>query len=131
VAQYVRQRVPPGWLTRILVALLLVRFIMPVAALSSELAYQAFMADDYARSQQGIEQSAAALGALDVKDDAPKWWEVRERIEQIKAMVERTVDHSIRIAVVFLLQTLVLPLLAFWILLRSSRMLMTGRVPGA
>jgi uncharacterized membrane protein YagU involved in acid resistance len=131
VVQYAQLRMPHGWLTRIMVALLLVRFIMPVAALSSELAYQAFMAEDYTRNQRGIEQSAAVLGALEAKDDAPKWWEVRERIEQIKAVVDRTVDHSIRIAVVFLLQTLVLPLLAFWILLHGSRMLMTERVPGA
>jgi hypothetical protein len=122
--QYLRQRMPSGWLTRMLVALLLVRFILPVAALTSELAYQSFMAKDYASSQQGIEQTATALGAIKVADEGPKWWELSERIDKLKLAAERTIDHAIRITVVFLLQTLVLPLLVFWILLRSSRLLL-------
>lgn len=124
-----RERTAPTWLTRLLLALLLVRFIVPVAALSSELAYQAFMAQDYVTSQQGIEQSAHALGTLNVADSGTQWWAVRERIDKLKLAAERLVDYLIRIAVVFLLQTLVLPLLVFWLLLHGSRLLVLGAVP--
>jgi hypothetical protein len=121
----VQGRAPPALLTRVLAALLLVRFIVPVAGLSSELAFRAFMADEYADSQQGIERSAAALGALDPIEGKARWWDVPERFDELKNVAERVVDHSIRIAVVFLLQTLVLPLLVIWILLRASRMIVS------
>jgi hypothetical protein len=116
---------PPAWLSRVLLALLLVRFIVPVAALASEYAFQAFMADQYQVHQQGIEQAAESFGALPVAEEAAKarWWEVRERIDELKASAERIVDHTIRIAVVFLLQTLVLPFLVMWGMLQAVRLL--------
>lgn len=119
---------PPPWLSRVLVALLLVRFIVPVAALTSEYAFQAFMADEYQVHQQGIEQAADSFGALPVAEEAAKarWWELRERIEELKAAAERIVDHTIRIAVVFLLQTLVLPFLVMWGMLQAGRLLLTS-----
>ena len=109
----------------LLLALLLVRFIVPVAALASEYAFQAFMADQYQVHQQGIEQAAESFGALPVAEEAAKarWWEVRERIDELKASAERIVDHTIRIAVVFLLQTLVLPFLVMWGMLQAVRLL--------
>ena len=129
--RYAHRRTPPRLLTRVLVALLLVRFIVPVAALSSDLAYRAFMADDYAASQQGIERSASALGALDTVDGEgnngkSRWWDVRERIDALQNAAQHIVDYTIRIAVVFLLQTLVLPLLVFWLLLRAGRLIVSA-----
>ncbi len=126
---YWRGRTPPGWLTRVLVALLLVRFILPVAALGSDLAYHAFMAGEYQTSQQGIERSAASLGALGNLDskDKTRWWDVAGKLEELKQAAEDVVEHSIRLAVVFLLQTLVLPLLVMWVLLRASRLLWLPR----
>lgn len=125
---HLQGRRPPGLLTRVLVALLLVRFIVPVAGLSSELAFRAFMADDYERSQQGIERSASALGVLEPMDGKAKarWWDVPERLDELRKAAERIVDDTIRIIVVFLLQTLVLPLLVVWILLRAGRMIVAS-----
>ena len=44
-------------------------------------------------------------------------------IKQLGDTIDQTVEHAIRLIVVFLLQTLILPLAVFWILLRSGRML--------
>jgi hypothetical protein len=46
-----------------------------------------------------------------------KWWQFGKRIDQFKATLDRTVDYTIRMIVVFLMQTLVLPLVLVWILL--------------
>lgn len=122
---YVKRKQSPALLTRVLVALLLVRFIVPAAGMASDVVYRGFMQAQYAAGQQGIEQASQAIGALAPADGAAdkKWWQLERHIQQLGDTIDRTVEHAIRLIVVFLLQTLILPLLVFWILLRSGRML--------
>lgn len=122
----------PALLTRVLVALLLVRFIVPAAGMASDLVYRGFMQEQYAASQQGIEQTSKTLGALAPADGAAeqKWWQFRKQIEQFGATIDQTVEHAIRLIVVFLLQTLILPLAVFWMLLRAGRMLTSPGTAG-
>lgn len=122
-----RRKPSPALLSRVLVALLLVRFIVPAAGLASDIVYRGFMQEQYAAGQQGIEQASQAVGAL---APAPgegaadkKWWQLDRHIKQLGDTIDKTVEHAIRLIVVFLLQTLILPLAVFWILLRSGRML--------
>lgn len=129
---YLKRKRPPALLTRVLVALLLVRFIVPAAGMASDVVYRGFMQAQYAAGQQGIEQASQAIGALapapaDSAADK-KWWQIDKHIQQLGDTIDKTVEHAIRLIVVFLLQTLILPLAVFWILLRSGRML---TAPGA
>lgn len=126
--QRLRPAGPSPWLGRLLVALLLVRFVVPVAAITSELSYQAFMAEQFAVSQQAIESSTAALGgAGSGAQSTTRWWELREKlaekIDELKADADRVVAHVIDLIVLFVMQTVVLPLLvllAAWWLWRAS-----------
>ncbi len=121
---------PPGLLSRVLVALLLVRFIVPVAGLASDLAYRAFMADEYVASQQGIEQSTSLLREA---DPAASGWKLADIVDNVRQAAERTIDYAIRLSVVFLLQTTVLPMAVVWILLQAGRALLherAARPPG-
>lgn len=128
-------RRPPArqWLTRFLVALLLVRFAMPLIALGSEAAFRLFLEEDYAAGQASIELSTgqvANLSALSteppadesVGDRVKRWWsqgtDVKKRFEELKEVAGRMIEHIVRLIVVFVLQTLVLPLLLLWLLLR-------------
>lgn len=104
------------WVGRLLVAVLIVRFVVPVVAISSELSHRAFMADTYAASQQAIESSTAELGALGSgSGSSTPWWDLREKlgekIEELKLDAERVVSHVIDLIVLFVAQTIVLPLL--------------------
>lgn len=116
------------WLGRLLVALLLVRFVVPVAAVTSELSYQAFMSEQFAVSQQAIASSTAALGGEGSgADSTTRWWELREKlaekIDELQADADRVVAHVIDLIVLFVMQTVVLPLLvlmAAWWLWRAS-----------
>lgn len=127
-----RSRPPPTLLTRALVALLLVRFIVPAVGLTSDLAYRWFMAEEYATSQKAIEQPTAALRG---SDPVERGWRIADAVrikefaERILESAERTVEHAIRLSVVFLLQTMVLPLAAFWILLQAARALFVVHRP--
>lgn len=133
-----RQAAAPLWLTRAFIALLLVRFAMPLVALGSEAAFQLFLADEYAAHQATIESSASQFARLSTPAAEPKgdpsWLdrikglgslreEVAKRVEELKDLAGRTVEHIVKLIVVFLLQTLVLPLLMLWILLKTGRAL--------
>lgn len=61
---YIKRKQSPALLTRVLVALLLVRFIVPAAGMASDVVYRGFMQAQYAAGQQGIEQASQAIGAL-------------------------------------------------------------------
>jgi len=129
---YLKRKQSPALLARVLVALLLVRFIVPAAGMTSDVIYRGFMQEQYAAGQQGIEQASQAIGALapapaDSAADK-RWWQLDKHIKQLGDTIDKTVEHAIRLIVVFLLQTLILPLAVFWILLRSGRMLTAAGV---
>ncbi|MDD3517032.1 MAG: hypothetical protein PHQ14_01695 [Chromatiales bacterium] len=121
---HLRGRTPPIGLSRIVIALLLVRFIMPVAALTSDLTYRQFMAEDYHSSQQAIEGSAATLRTLEGEQN--RWWEFQKNIDDLKQYAARIVESTIRLAVVFLMQTLILPLLVIGVMWWAGRLLVSG-----
>ncbi|MDP1566444.1 MAG: hypothetical protein Q8L91_09325 [Polaromonas sp.] len=131
---YVRQRAIPVWLSRALVIMLMLRFAIPVVTLGSDLLWQKFLASDYQASQQGIDSTstqAAKLAPPPVAQsqgmlDRMKGWlaenaDVKARFEELKQAAEQATEHIIRLIVVFLLQTLVIPLLLLWALYALAR----------
>ena len=124
-------RRPPAheWLTRALLALLLVRFAMPLITLGSEAAFRLFLETDYVAGQARIELSSSEISKLaaapadeSATDTMKRWWsqttDVKKRFEDLKDVAGRTIEQIIKLIVVFVLQTLVLPLLLLWMLLR-------------
>ena len=126
---YLRRQAMPVWLSRALVILLMLRFAIPVVTLGSDLLWQKFLAPDYQTSQQGINSSSAQAARLAPPPvaqspgmlDRMKSWlaenaDLRARFEELKQAAEQATEHIIRLIVVFLLQTLVIPLLLLWAL---------------
>lgn len=125
-----RRQAPPVWLSRALVILLMLRFAVPVVTLGTDLLWQKFLAPDYAASQLQIDSSSAQADRLGPPVAAPgnpgvldrmKGWlsdtaDVKARFEALKLAAEQATDHIIRLIVIFLLQTLVIPLLLLWAL---------------
>jgi len=141
-----RERSLPLWLTRLFVGLLLVRFAVPLVALGNEAAFRLFLSEDYRAGQATIELSSreiASVGAPGTPvtpEPAPapgglgeklqNWWDsaaskvdVSKRLEELKEAAGRAIDDIVRLIVVFLLQTVVLPLLLLWGLMRLGRAL--------
>jgi hypothetical protein len=118
-------RMPP-WAARGVLALLLVRFAVPAAVLASDAGYRWVLQDDYTRSQQGIQQVSAETAAR--QGDTPKVDPMRW-LRDVVASAERVVDDVIRLVTVFVMQTLLLPLLTLWALVVTGRML-TGSLRG-
>ena len=133
-ALYLRSNAPPGWLSRLLVVSLMIRFALPVVVIGSEVLFEKFMADDYQASQQGIEAVSLQLDTLDVSPTAAepallerfKNWAVQQtdlkaRYAQLKQAAEQTTERIIKLMVVFLLQTLVFPVALLWMLWGVAR----------
>ena len=126
-----RPQVPP-WLSRLLVILLMLRFAVPVVTLGSDLLWQKFLATDYAASQQLIDNTTtgqagqlnpAAAAAADnrglidsMKDWLAKNGDVGKHVDNLKRAAEQATEHIIKLIVIFVLQTLVIPLLLLWAL---------------
>ncbi|MGE3450702.1 MAG: hypothetical protein AB7I06_04785 [Burkholderiales bacterium] len=142
---------PPGWLNRLFVGMLLVRFAVPLVVLGSDAGFRLFLEKDYAAGQAAIELSTKQFETLSpatppavAKADPKGWWpftpgtgkmiedmkdevvralDVRKRYEAMKESAAQAVEHIVKLIVVFLLQTLVVPLLLLWGLLRIGRVL--------
>lgn len=137
----------PQWLTKALVLLILVRFAVPAIVIASEQTYQAVFQDQYQESV-GILKTAptsddsatrAALPSPDNRGAKTSWkdWlpsfkkapaEERESADKVEGVVGRMqaflkdgVEHVVTLAALFLVQTLVLPLVFLWSLLAALR----------
>lgn len=140
---YFRHQKPPAWITRILVVLLMIRFAIPVVTLGTDLLFQKFMDADYKASQQLIDlapgqvteisqpesTSTADQGIVDkIKEKVSGLWsqtkaavDVKAHYIKLKQMAEQWAVHIINLIVIFLLQTLIIPVLLIWVLFAVVR----------
>jgi len=128
---HLRRARVPLWLSRLLVILLMLRFAVPVVTLGSDLLWQKFLAADYAASQQLIDSATGQARQLNpavatapdkrglvesMKDWLAKNGDVGKQVENLKHAAEQATEHIIKLIVIFVLQTLVIPLLLLWAL---------------
>ena len=133
-----RRQLAPAWLSRLLVILLMVRFAVPVSVIGTDWLFQKFMAQDYQASQQVIDTASGRLGTLKTDSAAPvgsqnmldtirNWFsqntDLKAQFDRLRQAAEQSVEHVIRLMVIFLLQTLVFPLLLLWLLYGMVRRL--------
>lgn len=136
-----RQTRSPAWLTQLLVVLLMVRFAIPVVTIGSDAVFQRFLAADYQSSQLVLDRTAVqvdkASPASAAGPDRQGWldrmkgwadtqntaW--KERFEGLKQAAEQAAEqateHLVKLMVIFLLQTLVIPLALLWLLYGLAR----------
>lgn len=140
---HLRGRAPPSWLAGAVIVLLLVRFAVPLTTLGSDWLFERFLAADYAASQRVIDTASGQTAQLgpaiepnpadaDLLERMKGWLsqnaDPRERFIALKEAAEQAIEHMINLIVVFLLQTLVLPMLLLWGLYGVARnMVSRGR----
>ncbi len=120
---------PPRWLHRLALGLLCLRLAVPLLALGSEGTYQLVMAGEYQQAQATLQQTplpeAAPAANAGLAERIKRWWadstDVAGKVEQLKARADALVAHMVRLAAVFVLQTVVLPLLFLALLLAVYR----------
>jgi hypothetical protein len=128
---YFRRMQPPALLSKAVVILLMLRFAIPLVTIGTDLLSQKFLAAEFTSSQQAIDLSSVQVGTFippmpvssesqgtwdKVKDWIAKGADVKLHFENLKKAAEQAIDHIVKIMVIFLLQTLVIPLLLLWAL---------------
>lgn len=132
---------------RLLVAAVVVRLCIPIVGVTNQALDEAFLAERYARSTKSLEvirgkirmpivrpdteeePGDGLLGRLKKRyEDTKEALAVQDRLEALKDTVEEGIDHITSLMVVFLLQTVVAPLLVLWGLIKLGGALV--RAPG-
>lgn len=133
---YFRQRPPPAWLPRLLVILLMVRFAVPSVNIATDWVFQKFLATDYEVSLKVVDGASGQVAELTppppnttdnqgLLENTRRWWsqnmDMKTRFESLKQAAEQATENIIKLIVIFLLQTLLIPLLLFWALYHAVR----------
>lgn len=133
----------PHWLSRVLIVLVMIRFAIPVITIGSDWTFRAFLADGYEQARNSLDiASASASKPVAVvpepnKDDS--WWDklkqkaagldVGVKLAELQQAVDKASDHIIDLMVVFVMQTIVVPLVLLWALLKVAGGVLQAR-PG-
>ncbi|MBT8118855.1 MAG: hypothetical protein KJN89_03970 [Gammaproteobacteria bacterium] len=120
---------------RLAIFLIILRFFIPLMAISSEALYKAFLEPTYIESKQQLEQSNTAIANLSDNQKINKeaadmsWYEVLSSsidsamesldvdryYEQLKVEADNLTNHIIDLIVVFTMQTILFPLIFIWL----------------
>ena len=123
---------------RVLLLAIFLRFAVPLVMLASDLVYQVFLDPVYtvASAELGQAQSELALlheqarsdreeenggGLLDWLGRTTDHLRIGERISSYQALFARLAENVVQLVAVFVLQTILLPLIFLWALLRLWR----------
>ena len=119
-------------LLRLSLILIVLRFAVPISGLSNEFVYQVFLENDYVTSSTVLESTTEQIGELNQNENANQpdikkksVWEsakafynstsemldISKRIEKYKNAAAETTRHIISLIVVFVFQTIIIPLL--------------------
>jgi hypothetical protein len=125
------------FILRVSLLLVVLRFIVPIAGLCNELVYQTFLKNDYITASTQLEFTTEQISQLNETDkftqpDVRKKsvWEsakdfynstsemldVSARIEKYKKAASEATQHVINLIVVFVFQTIIIPLMFIYIL---------------
>ena len=132
---HVSGRPVPEWCSKLLVIALLLRFAVPLVTVGSNLLFDQFLAKDYERSQALLESGAAKVKNLQQLNTLPPESQgfldrlkakvpninIEEQIHQLEAVAGQWAEKMINLMVVFLLQTLIFPLLLLWAMLSFAK----------
>ena len=132
----------PAWQAaagRFLLLALFLRFAMPLMVVMNHAVYQVFMDEDYQQSTQMIEKTTEEIEGMTREETEPAedeglldsisdWFsetadalDVRERMAEYSDKLAAATEHLLKLAAVFLMQTVVFPLLFLWLLLAGVR----------
>jgi hypothetical protein len=139
---YLRQQHHPQWLSKVLLILLMIRFAIPVVTIGSDMIFEKYLAEDYNKNQQAISKESRQIEEFRPSsnvnqrstDEEVSFWsslketagnavskisdaaDVKAHAKKLQVLAEKWVEHIIQLIVIFLLQTLIIPLLLIWAL---------------
>jgi len=125
----------PEWCSKLLVIALVLRFAVPLATIGSHGLFDGLLAKKYESSQALLDSAAKdannlsgsnakppeSQGMLDLLKSKVPDFNIEERTRRFKEVAERWAENMVDLMVVFLLQTLIFPLLLLWGMLSFAK----------
>ncbi|MDR2508273.1 MAG: hypothetical protein LBD67_09845 [Candidatus Accumulibacter sp.] len=125
----------PRWLARLLLALIITRFAMPVSLMATDMVFKHFLASDYYESQEVLKTAQSEAGKLGTFGEGEKqgvWEKLKSttveafaeasvKLQNLKRAAENAVDRVIRLMAIFVLETIILPILFVWAMFALGR----------
>lgn len=126
-------------LYRITAFIIILRFFIPLMAITSDILYKTFLEEKYIISKDHLEQSETVITNLSkenqqISNDAIEnsWYEklsnsisdaidsidVNKRVEELEKEAEDLTKHIISLIVVFTMQTILFPLIFIWLAMK-------------
>ena len=124
---------------RLSLALIILRFCVPIAALSSEYIYNKFLEPEYNASLDQLKNTSSRLNELNEETQKQKLsdqgeisflegmrnylseatnFKIQARIDAFKTAADNISEYTISLIVVFVIQTILLPLLFLWLTIK-------------
>jgi hypothetical protein len=138
---------PAALAIRLLSLALVIRFCIPAVAYASDRLYRLFLETDYIEatsrldtiqekikhavpfdgSAAGPEPDKGYFSALqDMLAAGGDLVKIRRTLAALKAQIADYAEHTVRLIVVFILQTILIPIMVLWLILKLLRSLWTG-----
>ena len=131
------------------VIVIFIRFSVPVAALASEAMYQLFLLDQYVESSDNLEKTRTEISKINAEErqsynneeeglvdmakrilnSTTESISINSQIEKYQQIASDTTKDAINIIVVFVLQTILMPLLFLWLTYRALRLVWIKFLP--
>jgi hypothetical protein len=130
-AVYFSGKSPPRWLQNLLIVMLMVRFAIPVVTVGSDLVFERFLAESYHADQHAMDNAAVSIKQFSPEKseviDGKNGWvdqlkssvtslDPRPHLKALNERADAAVSHTVNLMVIFLLQTLLVPLGLLWIM---------------
>lgn len=129
---YLSGKTPPRWFHNLFILVLMVRFAIPVVTIGSDVIYKQFLEKDFNTSLAAIDSATGTVKQLTpnpgeqiqksqgwfgkTKDQVTSTFDPRPYIEKLKQSADQAAEHVVHVIVVFLLQTLLIPVFLLWAL---------------
>ena len=135
---------------RAAVIFLIVRLSVPAMAVGTESFYEYFLAPQYEESSQQLLattdklndiQSKSEAASLNINEDksfiqsakdlyrsATAAFDMEQHLEEFKAVAENISEHAIKLMVVFIFQTIILPLGSLWLIFKTIKWVAVSRM---
>ena len=136
-------------LFRLSILAIILRFLVPALVLANDVVYEVFLDDQFQKSYIELEKTEAEVRALQdsetnelpdesgdgileqisrIYDRTAQNINVNARLEEYENRLANTSERIIELIVVFILQTLIFPLLFLWLGLKIAKILVTTKL---
>jgi hypothetical protein len=130
-------------LYRLAIIFLIIRFAIPVIAIVNEGLYIVFLSPQYEEAKQNLQQTSDKLEQINTEQQqqardasfvekmqqqyqsAVSAMDVDKRLEQLKVTIAEVSESALNMIVVFVMQTLIFPLLFLWLTMKLIKSVFT------